>query len=298
MKMPEPTQTPPAPELSPTPALATGTDAIDTGEDLNPKPLATPQPTPVPASPPAATPTMPPPEAPEPAPAKTDAERVAELEEENRQFKLRQLQDDPFAFDEPEPTPAPAPGAPVPAAAPSTPSAAAAPATPVTPAKPASKPELKFDDIVSEDVLEKIIDDRDVGALAGLFKQVAERVAAQSAPQTFDEEFITKTVAPLIDKRTLQYVSSLRAIDEFFAKNEDLKPYRDQIEDVAAGIGQRRQGLTASKLLEEAGTKVRKIIRSNATSPGFTPPGGTPTPRSAPQPTALQKDMEDLYGKP
>ena len=220
--------------------------------------------------------------APTPAPvgAKPVAQTLEELEQELTQTKLKLLQFDPFAFEEPEgqaPTP-------VPSSAPASP--APKPSVEPTPAPKSAEPK----EFVSEEEYDSIFENREN------LNQLLSKVYNQAVTDTVDKavQEAQRKLGSEVDSRTRAYTQAVKVIDDFFRENADLEPYAEQVQQVAVAIRQRRPGASTKEVLSEAGKQMRKIVRTQAPVPGFTPPvkGGY---RSVPEPTGSQKEFKDTF---
>lgn len=229
--------------------------------------------------------TVPTPQA--PAPAEPSA-RELELQAEIEKLKLERLRVDPFAFDE-----APASAEPAAPVFPTAPAFSTAPATPIPPSPPASLPQPVAPQTpwkISDEDFDKVFDNAD--SFSNAVNTAVQQIVGG---QTLASETLLKQVDQLVDRRLQTLINVDREVTGFFTENKDLEPHRETIEIVAQGIRRERPGLGTLAVLKEAGSRVRKIVRSQATPPGLTPPVG-PTSRGAPQPTGLQKDMQRLFG--
>ena len=219
------------------------------------------------------------PEVPEEPETPTELTEVEKLLQQNQELSLKLLEKDPFAFDNEEDKQRLA--------------GFGQPETPVesSPEEPDEPEEPEEDEYVTP--ISKFVDEDTYELMqqdVNVFNEQMGKIIGSM------QEQLLSNVDSLIDNRTERYSKAQKLIEGYFEGNPELRQHKDHIELVARGIRQARPGLEPKTVLEEAGARVRKFVRSSRPTPGFTPPGASGAPRQKPSLTGFQQEAQDLFG--
>lgn len=211
----------------------------------------------------------------EPAPTEQD-DLAAQLErerEERRKLEEKLLQADPFALVEEELPPPPSEEEP-----------AEREQEPTAPQQPPTEvPSF----LTPEEYSEVLIDPQKLNeVLYRVVQRTREEVLREVARMRESEEAYRRRVA-----------EAERRINEFFEKNADLKEHRTMVETVALGMIRKNPSLGLDKVLELAGSSVRKLHRKGTQPPpGFTSSGPPETRREYTPLTKFDEEVQKLFG--
>jgi len=159
------------------------------------------------------------------------------------------------------------------------------------------EPELKVEPKKEESKTEPTVDDPELTdeEFEAMLDNKTKFLAWQKKRETKIIEETLKSTVKIQESRARLEAQAQRELDSFFTKNPDFVEHREHVETVAIGIKQRQPGLTPTQCLEEAGKRVRPLLRQLKKPAGFTPAGGGGSGRQEVKtPTKLQNDINAL----
>ena len=173
-----------------------------------------------------------------------------------------------------------------------------APVTPVTPVQPTvTGDQFKWDDtdFIGNEPLDQLLDTRE--GLNKLLNIVASKVAELSIGKAHER---TIRSIPEVVTSYVTNMSTVKAIhDEFYAKNEDLVPFKRVCAGIANKISAERPDFTAAQVFEETAKQTRQtlgLLNKTKTitnqGPAFAGPSGSR--HTAVSLKGLEKEIDDL----